>query len=703
MAHVLISVVGTYFCRTVGVDEIVIGMPVHNRTTARAKTTVGMFSSVSPIRLPVDPQASLLELMHTAGGQLRRCYRHQRFPIAELNRTLRLAQTGRRQLFDVSLSFESLDGDDQFGGTSSRVITMDNGYEQTPMAIFVRDYHPFEDVHLDFNFNTAYFSLEEARHLQQRIVSMLEAVLEGYDTPVADFPLMSQAEQQRVQVEFNATAREYPREELIHSLFEQQAELHPHACAVRGDAGPLLSYGQLNRQANQIAHRLIELGVEPDARVAVCLKRGPEMVVALLGILKAGGAYVPIDPDLPSARQAFMLSDSAPRAVLSCSEFLDHLPPLNVPLLAIDRDAEDYAQLSAQSRHNPDPLALGLTPKHLAYVLYTSGSTGTPKGVMNEHLGVVNRLLWARDEYRVDANDRVLQKTPFGFDVSVWEFFLPLLAGAELVMARPGGHQEPDYLASLIRQAGVTMLHFVPSMLDLFLEHRDSEGFPDLRRVLCSGEALPRSLQRRFEQQMSGIELHNLYGPTEAAIDVTAWHCLPSDPGESVPIGRPIANIQMHVLDSRGQPQPLGVAGELHIGGIGVARGYLNQPQLTAERFVVDGFSSDPEARLYKTGDLGRWLDNGALEYLGRNDFQVKIRGLRIEIGEVEAALALCAGIREVVVIARKTTPSNRTASVWWRTCAVIPPVPNSCAANCSSICPSTWCRAPSSTSTPCP
>jgi syringomycin synthetase protein SyrE len=488
VAHVLISVVGTYFCRTVGVDEIVIGMPVHNRTTSRAKTTAGMFSSVSPIRLPVDPQASLLELMHTAGGQLRRCYRHQRFPIAELNRSLRLAQTGRRQLFDVSLSFESLDGDDQFGGTSSRVITMDNGYEQTPMAIFVRDYHPFEDVHLDFNFNTAYFSLEEARHLQQRIVSMLEAVLERYDTPVGHFPLMSQAEQQRLQVEFNATAREYPRDVLIHTLFEQQAELRPHACAVRGDAGPLLSYGQLNRQANQLAHRLIALGVEPDARVAVCLKRGPEMVVALLGILKAGGAYVPIDPDLPSARQAFMLSDSAPRAVLSCHELLDHLPPLNVPLLAIDRDADDHAQLAAQPEHNPDPQALGLTPTHLAYVLYTSGSTGTPKGVMNEHLGVVNRLLWARDEYRVDTNDRVLQKTPFGFDVSVWEFFLPLLAGAELVMARPGGHQEPDYLSRLMRHAGLTMLHFVPSMLDLFLEHRDTQGFPDLRRVLCSAK-----------------------------------------------------------------------------------------------------------------------------------------------------------------------------------------------------------------------
>ncbi|WP_238961638.1 amino acid adenylation domain-containing protein, partial [Pseudomonas sp. AF32] len=654
VAHVLISVVATYFCRTVGVDEMVIGMPVHNRTNARTKETAGMFSSVSPIRLPVDLDASLLDLMNTAGSQLRRCYRHQRFPIAELNRLLRLAQTGRRQLFDVSLSFESLDGDDQFGGTSSTVITMDNGYEQTPMAIFVRDYHPFEDVHLDFNFNTAYFSVEEARYLQDRIVSMLEAVLEQHDTPVGRFPLMSQAERRHLQVDFNATARDYPRNVLIHELFEQQAERRPDACAVRGDGGPLLNYGQLNRQANQLAHRLIELGVKPDDRVAVCLRRGADMVVALLGILKAGGAYVPIDPDLPSARQAYMLDDSAPRAVLSSQALREHLPSMNVPVLALDDDKR-----VAYPEHNPDPQVLGLTPKHLAYVLYTSGSTGMPKGVMNEHLGVVNRLLWARDEYGVDASDRVLQKTPFGFDVSVWEFFLPLLAGAELVMARPGGHQEPDYLAWVMREAGITMLHFVPSMLDLFLEHRDSQDFPALRRVLCSGEALPRSLQRRFEGQLAGVELHNLYGPTEAAIDVTAWHCRPSDPGESVPIGKPIANIQMHVLDARGEPQPLGIAGEIHIGGIGVARGYLNQPELSAERFIADPFSSDPNARLYKTGDLGRWLANGALEYLGRNDFQVKIRGLRIEIGEVEAALALCPGVREVVVIAREDNPGQ--------------------------------------------
>ncbi|MCH5512301.1 AMP-binding protein, partial [Pseudomonas syringae] len=239
---------------------------------------------------------------------------------------------------------------------------------------------------------------------------------------------------------------------LIHQLIEQQAAQRPDACAVRGESGTLLTYAELNQQANQLAHRLIELGVEPDTRVAVSLRRGPEMVVALLGILKAGGAYVPIDPDLPSARQAYMLEDSSPQAVLTTRDLSDNLPASDLPVLVLDGH-DDRAQLARQQSVNPDAKALGLQPNHLAYVLYTSGSTGTPKGVMNEHLGVVNRLLWARDAYQVNSQDRVLQKTPFGFDVSVWEFFLPLLTGAELVMARPGGHQDPDYLAQVMSDA----------------------------------------------------------------------------------------------------------------------------------------------------------------------------------------------------------------------------------------------------------
>ncbi|BCN02235.1 hypothetical protein RPSA_47710 (plasmid) [Ralstonia solanacearum] len=293
-------------------------------------------------------------------------------------------------------------------------------------------------------------------------------------------------------------------------------------------------------------------------------------------------------------------------------------------------------------------------------MIYTSGSTGRPKGVMNEHRGVVNRLWWAQQTYRLDASDRVLQKTPFGFDVSVWELFWPLLAGARLVMARPEGHKDPAYLAATIEQAGITTLHFVPSMLQLFLDQVEAGRCQGLRRMLCSGEALPHALQQRSLARFPHSELHNLYGPTEAAIDVTAWRCnAESHPGV-VPIGRPIANTQIYVLDAHRQPVPLGVTGEIYIGGVGVARGYLNRPELTAERFVVNPFNGEGRERMYRTGDLGRWLPDGSLAYQGRADAQVKLRGFRIELGEIEARLLQCAGVSEAVVTVREDAPGEQ-------------------------------------------
>ncbi|NHZ38532.1 amino acid adenylation domain-containing protein, partial [Massilia rubra] len=306
--------------------------------------------------------------------------------------------------------------------------------------------------------------------------------------------------------------------------------------------------------------------------------------------------------------------------------------------------------LCAQALGNP--VLPALHARHLAYVIYTSGSTGRPKGAMNEHRSVVNRLLWAREEYAIGPDDKILQKTPFGFDVSVWEFFLPLLAGATLVLARPGQQGNAAYLVELIAEQDITVLHFVPSMLQVFLDQAAPLKTSRLRDILCSGEALPHALQCMSHSVLPQVRLHNLYGPTEAAIDVTYWRCSATAHAGIVPIGRPIWNTSMYVLDRHLQPVPLGVRGELYIGGIGVARGYLNRPELTAERFVADPFSPDPDARMYKTGDVGCWLDDGQLEYLGRNDFQVKLRGFRIELGEIEARLLACAGVREAVVVA---------------------------------------------------
>ncbi|MFZ4833802.1 amino acid adenylation domain-containing protein [Rouxiella sp. Mn2063] len=653
LPHVFMSTISTYFSRTTGVDSIVIGTPVHNRTTTYQKNTVGMFSSLNPIRIDVDSDASFLELMQTTSSTLRQSYRHQRFPIAELNRILKLGQAGRRQLFDLSLSFESLDGNMVFGDSPIELIPQYNGYERLPLAIFVCDYNPNEDVYLDFNFNTAFFTLEQVQQIQTRIISMLHQVVEQQDTPVSHFPIMPMAERQQVLQTFNATECLYSQDEFIHTFFEQQAERQPDACAVRDHNGEALTYAALNHKANQLAHHLLDIGVTPDSRVAICAERSASMVIGLLAILKAGGCYVPLDPTYPADRIAYMLQDSAPVAILAQNATLSSLSSASVPVINLD-----IVSLQEQSVANPQ--IPGLTVTHLAYVLYTSGSTGTPKGVMNEHRGVVNRLRWAQDVYAVNETDRILQKTPFGFDVSVWEFFLPLLAGAQLHMARPGGHQDPAYIADIIRERGITLMHFVPSMLDVFLEHGDNQGFNDLRHVLCSGEALPGHLVRRFKAQLPHIALHNLYGPTEAAIDVTAWDCSGSDTPDNTPIGKPVANTHIYLLDAHQQPAPLGVVGEIYIGGIQVARGYLNREQLSAERFLTDPFSNDPTARLYRTGDLGRWLADGTVEYLGRNDFQVKIRGLRIELGEIEARLADHEALRDAVVIAREDVPGDK-------------------------------------------
>ncbi len=313
--------------------------------------------------------------------------------------------------------------------------------------------------------------------------------------------------------------------------------------------------------------------------------------------------------------------------------------------------------MAAHDDGNLDKLA---DEASLAYVIFTSGSTGRPKGVGIEHAGIVNRLQWMQEAYCLTATDRVLQKTPFSFDVSVWEFFWPLMVGATLVVAKPGGHQDVAYLSELIAAQGITTLHFVPPMLEVFLSEAEPALCRSLRQVMCSGQALPMELQQRFFSLLGNVELHNLYGPTEASVDVTYWQCRADSPLHCVPIGKPIANIQIHILDSCGNPVPVGVAGELHIAGIGLARGYMNRPELTAEKFIPNPFAATAGARMYRSGDLARYLPDGNIEYLGRIDDQVKIRGFRIELGEVEAALAAQPVVRDVVVMAREDVPGDR-------------------------------------------
>jgi amino acid adenylation domain-containing protein len=491
-------------------------------------------------------------------------------------------------------------------------------------------------------------------YLSTAVRSLVQALEEAPQTPALALSVMPQSERQQVLESFNATDVRYPQGKLLHELFEEQVKRTPRALAVVCE-DQSLTYSELNERSNQLARYLIAQGVCPDQLVGICVERSVEMVVGLLGILKSGGAYVPLDPGYPSERLTYMLGNAAPKVLLVQERLLGIVPQTHATVIALDRD---WGAIAQQPSGDLDAHALGLQSHHLAYVIYTSGSTGNPKGAMNEHRGVVNRLQWMQEQYQLGSEDRVLQKTPFSFDVSVWEFFWTLLSGARLVMARPEGHKDPSYLRGLIEASGVTTLHFVPSMLQIFLDQHQAGSCPSIRHVVCSGEELPAAVQKKCLESLPQAALSNLYGPTEAAVDVTAWECRVD--GARVPIGRPIANIQIYLLDRHGQPTPLEVPGEIHIGGVGVGRGYWNRPELTAERFIADPYSADPRGRLYRTGDLGRWRADGTIEYLGRNDHQVKIRGFRIELGEIEAQLTAHAQVKEAVVVAREEVGGDK-------------------------------------------
>jgi amino acid adenylation domain-containing protein len=494
-------------------------------------------------------------------------------------------------------------------------------------------------------FSTDVFEKPFVQTMWRSYLALLEGAAANPDETVARLPVVTAAERQRIMVDWNQTGKPYDDQRCVHELFEAQVERTPEAPALVCGL-ETLSYRALNRRANQLAWRLKRLGIGPETMVGLFMERSSEMVLGIYGIIKAGGAYVPIDPEFPAERLQFLLQDTRVPVVLTQQHLRSALP--DHPGTTICLDVEG-SSLKAESAENLDS---GVRTDNLCYVIYTSGSTGKPKGVMNEHRGIVNRLVWMQDEYCLTGTDRVLQKTPFSFDVSVWEFFWPLLVGATLVVAPPGSHKDPSELIEQIVSQNISTIHFVPSMLGVFLKDRRVEACSCLKRVFCSGEALPYEFQEEFFARLPSTELHNLYGPTEAAVDVSYWPCRPRSDKRIVPIGKPVANTQLYVLDSLLQPVPAGVAGELHIGGVQVARGYWNRPELTRDKFIPDPFSGRDGARLYKTGDLVRHLEDGNIEYLGRNDFQVKIRGQRIELGEIEAALMTHPQVAEALVTA---------------------------------------------------
>ncbi|KIF78036.1 hypothetical protein QR77_37905, partial [Streptomyces sp. 150FB] len=524
-----------------------------------------------------------------------------------------------------------------------------------PLSLMVM---PGSELHLRLDYRPDTFTSTAVQDLAERLIRILESFVADTGRPVREIDVLGEDERQRILRGWNSTAHEV-RETTLPELFEEQVARTPEGVAVVS-GGAELSYAELNARVNSLARYLVSRGAGPERSVAVAMPRSLDLVVGLLAVVKTGAAYVPVDPEYPSDRVAYMLQDADPVLIITNTDTAQSLPAessTGASRVVLDEGIVQ-ARLRDQGTTNPadDELLGSLLPQHPAYVIYTSGSTGRPKGVAVPHSAIVNRLLWMQSVYSLKTTDRVLQKTSMAFDVSVWEFFWPLIVGAGMVVASAGEHKDPAALAELIRREKVTTAHFVPSMLNAFLQDPLAVPCEPLERVICSGEALSTDLKNRALSTL-GASVHNLYGPTEAAVDVTFWECGADE--ETVPIGRPVWNTRVYVLDAGLSPVAVGVAGELYVAGAQLARGYVGRAGLTGERFVADPFGP-VGSRMYRTGDLVKWAAGGVLEFVGRADAQVKVRGFRIEPGEVEAALVGHQEVAQAAVVVREDEPGEK-------------------------------------------
>ncbi len=627
-----------------GQTDLRVGVPIANRNRAEVEGLIGLFVNTQVLRSVFDGRTSVATLLAGLKDTVLGAQAHQDLPFERLVEAFKVERSlSHSPLFQVMYNHQPLVADiealDSVAGLSFGQLDWKSRTTQFDLSLDT--YEKGGRLYAALTYATDLFEARTVERMARHWQNLLRGMLENPQASVDSLPMLDAEERGQLLEGWNATAAEYPLQRGVHRLFEEQVERTPTAPAL-AFGEERLDYAELNRRANRLAHALIERGVGADRLVGVAMERSIEMVVALMAILKAGGAYVPVDPEYPEERQAYMLEDSGVQLLLSQSHLKLPLAQ-GVQRIDLDRGApwfEDYSEA------NPD---IHLDGENLAYVIYTSGSTGKPKGAGNRHSALSNRLCWMQQAYGLGVGDTVLQKTPFSFDVSVWEFFWPLMSGARLVVAAPGDHRDPAKLVALINREGIDTLHFVPSMLQAFLQDEDVASCTSLKRIVCSGEALPADAQQQVFAKLPQAGLYNLYGPTEAAIDVTHWTCV-EEGKDAVPIGRPIANLGCYILDGNLEPVPVGVLGELYLAGRGLARGYHQRPGLTAERFVASPFVAGE--RMYRTGDLARYRADGVIEYAGRIDHQVKLRGLRIELGEIEARLLEHPWVREAAVLA---------------------------------------------------
>ena len=636
--------------RLAGQRDLVVGISAAAQAAQGLSDLVGHCVHLLPVRVDIDADAAMGQVAAASSTALLDALEHQSISFGSLLQRLQVPRDpGRLPLVPVIFNLDSRIDPEIFAKSGLRARVESNPRSAENFELYLNVTPGAQGMLLECQYKTDLFERETVQRWLRLYAAALRRICEQPGLALAQAFAPTDAELEQLE-RWNSTSRPYAQELRLGDLLMQGISRDRSADALVFE-GARLSYGELETRAWAVAEALREAGIGPGQAVGVCLPRSIELVLALLASVLSGGAYVPLDPILPASRLADMTQDAGLRVLLTSraeharlgAAFGDQVRPLFIEELQAAGAAD---------------VALRGQPEDPVYILFTSGSTGRPKGAMNAHRGVVNRLLWMQERFRLQPGERVLQKTPFSFDVSVWEFFWPLSVGATLVIARPDGHRDSAYLAALVRQERVDVMHFVPSMLQFFLDEPAAAECTRLRQVVCSGEALDRERVEQFFRMFPRTGLANLYGPTEAAVDVSCWECRPDATMRRVPIGMPIANTRLHVMDSKLRLLPIGAVGELYIGGVQVGLGYVGNEELTRQRFLDDPAHSG--GRLYRTGDLARWRGDGALEYLGRGDDQVKVRGYRIELGEIEARLLKLSGVRSAVAMVREDTPGDR-------------------------------------------
>ena len=631
--NIFLTTLFAYMHRVSGQEKLVIGSPTHNRTSKKFKNTVGYFVETFPLQTEIEDEETFLSLLKKVQ--------------IESNSFLKNAQVGASSAelnrdFNVFFNYINT-ANSNFNGANVKTSWVHSGHTDPRhhIRLHVHDFDNSGEIQLYFDLNTKVFDAEKQNDVSKHFLKVLDAFIKNHFQEINTVNLITETEISKIKT-WNNTAVEYPKGETLLSKFENQVLKTPNQVALIFEE-TALSYKSLDEKSNQVAHFLIQKGIKKNDIIAVSFERSLEMMIYIYGIIKTGAAYLPIATDIPSERLKFILNDANTKILFYNHKNIDDSVLSTANCFDVETIEQEVSLLGVTSN------SIKILPDDLAYIIYTSGSTGEPKGVMCHHEGICNRLNWMNNDYPISGDDTFIQKTPITFDVSVWELFWPLQEGAKLVIEVPEGHKNPDKLIQTIQQYQVTNIHFVPSMLNVFIQNENVENCQSLKRIFCSGEVLSVPIVEKTHEKLN-VEVHNLYGPTEASVDVTSWYCKKEELLNDIPIGKPVANTQLYILDEKLNQLPIGLKGELYIAGKQVAKGYLNREALANKRFVKNIFSDDSSAKMYKTGDLARYRNDGVIEYHGRIDNQIKLRGLRIELGDIEKNIEKITSVSQAIV-----------------------------------------------------